>query len=220
MKKSNIETLPHVLAIDGPTKSGKTTVMNILAEMLPDYHLLDSGMLYRGLGYIANAYGIFENHIALKKLAENLPISFRKGEAFLWENTKATLILQGEETAILASKVAQVPEARRGLMNYLLTCRKEPGLIAIGRDMSWIFPDTPFKYYLNPSIKKRAEWCCLKVNEDYLATYQKINERDDNDRNRTISPLQIHQDALIIDSSDMSAQQTAELILRDYIDRK
>lgn len=210
-----------VITIDGPTASGKGTVAHKVADRL-GFHYLDSGALYRLTALMAQRRNtdLHDEH-ALAKLAEHLPASFSGGEILL-ANENVTQAIRAEEVGTLASKIAALPSVRQALYALQLGFRKAPGLVADGRDMGTvIFPHAPLKVYLTASVQARAQRRYKQLidkgfsanMEDLLSDLQ---ARDDRDTQRAIAPLVPAEDARILDTSDMTADEAIEEVLKWY----
>jgi cytidylate kinase len=210
-----------VIAIDGPTASGKGTVSHKVADRL-GFHYLDSGALYRltALMAIRRSTDLIDEH-ALAKLAEHLPASFVGGEILL-ANENVTQAIRAEEVGNVASKIAALPAVRQALYGLQLGFRKAPGLVADGRDMGTvIFPHAQLKVFLTASAEARAQRRYKQLigkgfsanMEDLLADLQ---ARDDRDTHRAIAPLVPAEGAHILDTSDMTADQAVEEVLKWY----
>ncbi|MDP3852732.1 (d)CMP kinase [Phenylobacterium sp.] len=210
-----------VITIDGPTASGKGTVAHKVADRL-GFHYLDSGALYRLTALMAQRRNtdLHDEH-ALAKLAEHLPASFSGGEILL-ANENVTQAIRAEEVGTLASKIAALPSVRQALYALQLGFRKAPGLVADGRDMGTvIFPHAPLKVYLTASVQARAQRRYKQLidkgfsanMEDLLSDLQ---ARDDRDTQRAIAPLVPAEDARILDTSNMTADEAIEEVLKWY----
>jgi cytidylate kinase len=210
-----------VIAIDGPTASGKGTVAHKVADRL-GFHLLDSGALYRltALSAMRRGTDLTDEH-ALAKLAEHLPATFSGGEIGL-ANEKVTQAIRAEEVGNLASKIAALPSVRQALFGLQLGFRKAPGLVADGRDMGTvIFPGAKLKVFLTASVEARAQRRYKQLidkgfsasMDDLLADLQ---ARDDRDTNRAIAPLVPAEGAHLLDTSNMTADEAVEEVLKWY----
>lgn len=210
-----------VIAIDGPTASGKGTVAQLVAAHL-GFHLLDSGALYRLAALAAQCYGVQDNDVdALVKLIDDLHITFREGCARLDGVDVSTQIRQ-ESIGKLASAIAVHAPVRAALVARQRAFRKPPGLVADGRDMGTvIFPDAVLKVFLTASVEARAQRRYkqliqkgFSVNiEDLL---RDLHERDARDSNRASAPLKPAPDARMLDTSALSIAEAVELVSRWY----
>ena len=217
MPSSNIP----VITIDGPTASGKGTVAHKVADRLK-FHYLDSGALYRLTALMAIRRGteLADEH-AVAKLAEHLPVHFAGGEILL-ANENVTQAIRHESVGNMASKIAALPTVRQALFALQLGFRKPPGLVADGRDMGTvIFPHAQLKVYLTASVAARAQRRYKQLidkgfsanMEDLLSDLQ---ARDDRDTHRAIAPLVAAEGAHILDTSNMTADEAIEEVLKWY----
>ena len=214
-----------VIAIDGPTASGKGTVAHKVADRLK-FHYLDSGALYRltALSAIRRDTPLTDEH-ALAKLAEHLPVHFA-GPDILLANENVTHAIRAEAVGNMASKIAALPAVRQALYGLQLGFRKPPGLVADGRDMGTvIFPHAQLKVYLTASVAARAQRRYKQLidkgipanMEDLLSDLQ---ARDDRDTGRAIAPLVPAEGARILDTSNMTADEAIEQVLKWYAEIK
>ncbi len=215
------ETTPApVIAIDGPSASGKGTVAALLAKEL-GFHYLDSGALYRVVVLAAARTGLsLDDEAALARLADGLDMSFRAGEIWL-EGEPVSEQVRSEACGNGASKVAAFPAVRRALLERQRAFRRPPGLVADGRDMgSTVFPDAALKVFLTATPEVRAErrykqligkGLCANIGE----ILQDIRQRDARDSARSVAPLQKCADASLLDTTSLTIEQVvAELIRR------
>ncbi len=210
-----------VLAIDGPSGSGKGAVGAAVAHRL-GWHYLDSGAVYRALGLAALWAGVAcDDGRALTDLAQGLELRFVPGSgdepAVFVNDRECTTLLRGPEAAAAASQVAVIGSVRTALLARQQAARRPPGLVADGRDMgSHVFPDAFLKIFLTASAEVRAQrrYDQLKA-KGFSVTLPKligeIRERDERDINRPVAPLKPARDAVVLDSSDLG--------LNDVIDR-
>jgi cytidylate kinase len=213
-------TVP-VIAIDGPSASGKGTVAQLVAQKL-GYHYLDSGALYRIVALAGLKQGIAWNaETALADMAKDLDIRFENGEILLnGENVSADV--RTEEMSRGASEVAVHPQVRRALVDLQRSFRKVPGLVADGRDMgSVIFPDAQTKIFLTASAEVRAErrykQLMEKGNHANLADILKdLQLRDARDRERKVAPLQQCEDAALLDTDYLTIAQAVQSVLDSH----
>lgn len=214
-----------VIAIDGPTASGKGTVAQLVATQL-GFHYLDSGALYRltALSALRNTVALNDEQ-ALAKLAETLQCSFTNGDIFL-AGENVTLAIRAEEVGNAASKIAALPALRQALVALQLRFRTAPGLIADGRDMGTvIFPDADLKVFLTASPEARAQRRYKQlIDKGFSANIQDLlkdlNERDARDANRAVAPLKPAEGAYLLDTSNLTVHQAVEQVLGWYADVK
>ncbi len=215
--------LPPVLAIDGPSGSGKGTVSRCIADVL-HWHLLDSGALYRVLAHVAHDAGIATGESGeLGRLARAMPVAFIRTadgeERVLLAGRDVTYAIRTEECGRRASEIAVLPEVREGLKALQRDFRHPPGLVADGRDMGTaIFPDAGLKIFLTASAEERAQRRYKQLKEKGLnanlhGLFQDITARDERDQKRAVSPLQPAPDALVLDTTGMDIQQVVARIL-------
>ena len=210
-----------IIAIDGPTASGKGTVAHKVADKL-GFHYLDSGALYRLTALLAMRRSVApgDEH-ALAKLAAHLPASFAGAEILLAQEN-VTQAIRAEEVGNMASKIAALPAVRQALFALQRGFRRAPGLVADGRDMgSVIFPHARLKIFLTASVEARAQRRYKQLidkgfsarMEDLLSDLQ---ARDERDTHRAIAPLVAAEGAHLLDTSCMTADQAIEQVLGWY----
>jgi cytidylate kinase len=212
-----IASIP-VIAIDGPSASGKGTVAQRVAEKL-GYHYLDSGALYRIVALAGKKRGLaWSDEHALANMAAGLDIRFENGEIYL-DGEIVSRDVRTEEMSRGASEVAVHPQVRRALVNLQRSFRKTPGLVADGRDMgSVIFPDAKTKIFLTASAEVRAQrrykQLMEKGNNANLADIlNDLQMRDARDRERKVAPLQQCEDAELLDTDNLTIEQAVRQVL-------
>ncbi len=204
-----------VIAIDGPSGSGKGAVASALAERL-GFGLLDSGALYRVLGVAAHKAGLdFDDTAALTALAGRMTIEFgRSGPDSVWLNGEdISREIRTDQGSILASRVGAIPAARQALHDRQLAFRKPPGLVADGRDMGTVvFPDAVLKIFLTASVEERAQRRYKQligkgIDAILPGLLRDLKARDERDSQRSVSPLKPAEDAVVIDSTDLTLDE-------------
>ncbi len=223
--------LAPVVAIDGPSGSGKGTVCSRLARQL-GWHLLDSGALYRLLALAATRHGIaLDNEAALETLAANLDVQFvaavegLHGQRILLEGEEVGDELRTEQAGAGASQVAALPAVRSALLQRQRDFRVAPGLVADGRDMGTVvFSDAPLKVVLTASAEERARRRYLQLKDrvpgvTLSSLLEEIRVRDERDTQRAVAPLKPAHDALLLDSTALSIEQVLERILAEVAAR-
>ena len=212
----------NLITIDGPSGSGKGTVCHILAKKL-QWHLLDSGALYRILAYAALQKKIsLSDAKALSDLALTLDVSFisnGKGVDTLLSGENVGDKLRTEVVGQAASEVASIQDVRSALLARQKAFLQEPGLIADGRDMGTVvFPDAAVKVFLDASAEERAERRFNQLqdkgfNVNIAQILSEIKERDFRDRNRAVAPLRPADDAIVIDSTSLTIDEVVSKVL-------
>jgi len=210
-----------VIAIDGPSASGKGTITQIVAERL-GWHYLDSGAIYRLAALAALRRGLsLEEEEALAELGGKLDVRFEEGEIYL-DGERVTEAIRAEEVGNAASKIAVFPKLRQALLARQRAFRRAPGLVADGRDMgSTVFPDAALKIFLTASAEARAErrykqLMAKGICANLAAILQDINQRDARDAARSAAPLQKCADASYLDTSSLSIDQVVAEVLARY----
>lgn len=215
-----------VVAIDGPSGSGKGTVAGLLAKRL-GWNLLDSGALYRLLAFAAGNHGIdLTNEEALKVLAAHLDVQFThakggQGQHIILEGEDVTDVIRTEQVGAGASQVAALPAVRDALLQRQRAFLEAPGLVADGRDMGTVvFPDAPLKIFLTASAEERARRRYLQlknkgIDSDQAQLAEEIRTRDERDSQRTVAPLKPAKGAILVDSTEMSIEAVVESILAE-----
>lgn len=210
-----------VIAIDGPSASGKGTVAQRVADAL-GMHYLDSGALYRLLGLAAQRHGVaLDDEAGLAALAGRVDIRFEKGDTWL-DGAMVGDELRTEEAGAAASKVAALPKVRAALLDKQRAFRQAPGLVADGRDMaSVVFPDAVLKVFLTASAEARAERRYKQLKEKGMdasmpALLQDIRARDERDMQRSVAPLQQAQGASLLDTTPLNIEQAVQEVLDRY----
>ena len=210
-----------VIAIDGPSASGKGTVAQRVATAL-GMHYLDSGALYRLLGLAAQKRGIIvDAETKLAELAGQVDIRFEGAEIYL-DGEQVGDELRTEEAGSAASKIASLPLVRAALLDKQRAFRQSPGLVADGRDMaSVVFPDSKLKIFLTASTEARADRRYKQLKEkgmdaNIAALLQDIQARDDRDTQRSVAPLQQAQGASLLDTTSLNIEQAVQYVLDRY----
>ena len=210
-----------VIAIDGPTASGKGTVAQKVAREL-GFHYLDSGALYRltALSVLRRGIALDDEH-ALAKAAEHLHCHFDGAHIFL-ANEDVTQAIRAEEVGNTASKIAALISVRQALYGLQLSFRKPPGLVADGRDMGTvIFPAARLKVFLTASVEARATRRYKQlIDKGFSANIEDLSrdlkERDERDMSRSSAPLKPAEGAYHLDTSDMTADEAVQQVLSWY----
>ena len=208
-----------VIAIDGPSASGKGTIAKRVAETL-GFNYLESGALYRLVALLALRRSMTDE-AALAEEAEHMDVAFA-GDEILIEDQDVSLHIRHEEVANRASEVARMPAVRQALLKRQRAFRQPPGLVADGRDMATVvFPDATLKVFLTASPEVRAERRYKQliekgINANLRALSRDLAERDARDANRAIAPLVPAPDSQVLDSSALAIEAVVERILALY----
>ncbi|MDX1915076.1 MAG: (d)CMP kinase [Methylophilus sp.] len=210
-----------VIAVDGPSASGKGSVAERVAEHL-NFNYLDSGAIYRIVAFAAHKKNIaWSDAEALGVLASSLAIVFKQGEIFL-EDDRITEAVRSEEMSRGASEVAVHTPVRTALLNLQQSFRKAPGLVADGRDMgSVVFPDAQLKIFLTATVETRAQRRYMQLlnrgqEADYLKILSDLEQRDFRDSQRSAAPLKQMPDAILLDTSHINIDEAVNFILTCY----
>lgn len=204
-----------LIAIDGPSGTGKGSLSQELVKRY-GFSFLDTGLLFRAMAFKARAQDIdVENEGALVDLALSLkPIDFSNRD-----------MLRGEEIGQDASKIAVLPRVREALTTYMRAFAREGkaknGVILDGRDIgTFVCPDADLKFFITASVQTRAERRFKELQSlgrdvIFETVLQQIKERDHRDQNRSIAPLKAADDAIHIDTSDLSRADVVDLVAHE-----
>ena len=206
-----------VIAIDGPSASGKGTIAKRVAQAL-GFHYLESGALYRLVALISLRQGLKEE-AAVAHAAEAMDVVFVADEILL-EDQDVSSQIRHETVGNHASEIARMPKVREALLRRQRAFREPPGLVADGRDMATIvFPDAALKIFLTASPEVRAQRRYKQLIEKGIAANlaalsRDLAERDKRDRDRAVAPLKPAADSQVLDSSALSVEEVAEQVLK------
>ena len=212
-----------VIAIDGPSGSGKGTISRQVATAL-GWHLLDSGALYRLVALAAGKTGQSEApENVLASIAASMEVRFganHAGEERVWlDDVEVTAEIRTEECGLLASHMAAMPGVRDALLGLQKGFRKAPGLVADGRDMgTTVFPDARLKVFLTASAEERAKRRHKQLKDKGIdvslpALSRDIEDRDRRDSERSVAPLRPAEDARLLDSSNQTIDEVTQTVL-------
>ena len=217
-----MDSVVPVIAIDGPSGSGKGTIARGLARQL-GWHLLDSGALYRLVALVATDQSLaLDNADGLARAATTMDVEFSSAtdsEQILLSGHDVTSRLRTEELGATASVVATVPRVREALLERQRAFARQPGLVADGRDMgSVVFPEATLKVFLTASPDERARRRHNQLKEKGIdvslpALSREIAERDQRDANRKVAPLRTAEGARILDTTGMTPTEVVEQVL-------
>jgi CMP/dCMP kinase len=219
-----------VLTIDGPSGSGKGTIATLVAREL-GWHLLDSGALYRLVALGAGRHNIdLADADSLAEYAASLDVCFElpPGTAEVVTRLEGLPVgdaIRSETCGNAASKVAALGAVRQALLQRQRDFRRTPGLVADGRDMGTVvFPDAELKIFLTASVAERAQRRYKQLIQKGISAnlpdlLTEIAERDARDTQRTVSPLKPADDAVVLDTSELSIEETRNRVINLYRDR-
>jgi CMP/dCMP kinase len=208
-----------VIAIDGPSASGKGTIAKRVAQTIA-FHYLESGALYRLVALLAFREGVRDEK-AVAEAAEHMDVTFREDEIIL-EDQDVSAHIRHEEIGKRASEVARMPLVRQALLKRQRAFRQPPGLVADGRDMGTVvFPDAALKIFLTASPQVRAERRYKQLKEKGIAANlgalsRDLAERDARDASRAVAPLVPAPDSQVLDSSALSVEAVVDRILKSW----
>ena len=212
-----------VIAIDGPSASGKGTIASRVAKRL-GFHYLESGALYRLIALVSLREGTLDE-AKLAALAEQMDVAFNVGEILL-EEEEVSEKIRSEPVGNRASEVARLPAVRQALLRRQRAFRRPPGLVADGRDMATVvFPDAELKIFLTAEAEVRAERRYKQLIEKGIdanlrALSRDLRSRDERDAKRAVAPLVPAPDSQVLDSSALSIDEVVERILGWCRERK
>jgi cytidylate kinase len=217
---TDVHQIP-VIAIDGPSASGKGTIAQRVARRL-GFHYLDSGALYRlvALAALESDTGP-EDESGLARLARAMDARFEGNDIYLNQRV-VTNAIRSEAVSARASRVATLPTVRRALLERQRALRQPPGLVADGRDMgSVVFPDAVLKIYLTADAEERASRRYKQLIEKGMGAnmttlLQDIRERDERDSARAAAPLHQSNDATVLDTTGLTIDAAVEQVLARY----
>ena len=207
------------IAIDGPSGAGKSTISDLLAKEL-NYTHLDTGAMYRAVAYSANQKGIaYDDEEALVKLIEDMDLKMPADGSVILENKDISEEIRTNEMSLAASDVSKLFKVREALVKMQQNISKDGGYILDGRDIGTVvLKDAEVKLYLTASAEARAQRRLIQnkkkgIAGDYETILEEINKRDYQDSHREHSPLTKADDAIEIDSSNLSIQEVVDLAL-------
>ncbi len=216
MKKNN-HTAP-LITIDGPSGSGKGTISVMLSKAL-GWHVLDSGAIYRAVAWAILHYRVaLEDEHALQSLLKRIQIVIQDSMVRC-DGHDITQAIREEACGIMASQSSALPTVRQAILQYQRDFRRSPGLIADGRDMGTVvFPDAPLKFYFNAKPEERAlrrhkQLQEKGINVSLRDIQEDLVERDRRDVSRSASPAKPAEDAVVIDTTNLSIEEVFAVVM-------
>jgi len=219
-----------VIAIDGPSGSGKGAISQWIAKKL-GWHLLESGALYRVLALAVEKQGLaLDDEDGLAALASTLEVEFiplqeGSGLRIMLGKDDVTDRIRREEIGATASRIAVFSKVRNALLKRQRALRVLPGLVAEGRDMaSVVFTDADVKIFLEASEEERARRRHAQLKEKGVdvnldAVFAELRDRDERDKERSVAPLKTTSDALLIDTTDMTIEEVCKRVMSEIEER-
>ncbi len=210
-----------IITIDGPAGAGKTTVSRMLADRLL-YRYIDTGALYRGVAFETGTVGIEpDDDAGLENLCRTMDLKFirnEKGTRLILNGSDITDGIRVPEITMLSSAVSARPVVRKYLLNLQREMGREKGVVFEGRDMGTVvFPDADIKFFLSASPEKRALRRYMELKSKTSQTLEEVEKdirrRDENDSTRELAPLKPAEDAIMIDSSELSAEKVVRQMM-------
>ena len=211
--------MTDVITIDGPSGVGKGTISEYLSDELK-WNYLNSGALYRSIAWVAINDSInLSDIIGLEEASKNIQFSLRNKKLKIeYKNLEINSLIYNEEVAKIASKVSSKSEVRQSIITIQRAFKKEPGLVAEGRDMgSVIFPEAKLKIFLTASIETRAQRRFKQLkdrefNVSLPALIKDLDARDQRDKERKNSPLVIPDGAFVIETDDLTVDEVKKVV--------
>jgi cytidylate kinase len=220
-----------IIAIDGPTGVGKSTIAHQLAGKL-DYFYVDTGAMFRCLAWSWAAQGCPESNESLEKLSDQTKIVFENGKV-ICDDTDVTQEIRTEQISAQASKISRFPSIRevmkkqqRALVEEVRRSESYQGAVLEGRDIGTVvFPEADFKFYVDASPAIRAKRRLLQLREckkdaDYEKILADLRKRDYQDQNRKIAPLKPAEDSIIVDTASRSVEDVLDYLLDCVVKEK
>ncbi|MGK5095401.1 (d)CMP kinase [Deltaproteobacteria bacterium TL4] len=224
MKHSNIFFI--IVAIDGPTGVGKSTIAKRLAQSIK-FLYVDTGAMFRCIAWKWKQQNCSQQESFLQKLVAETEIEFKPDDIIFCDQTDVSLLIRSEEISILASKISQFPTIRdsmkmqqRQLVERAKKSHNYGGSVMEGRDIGTVvFPNANFKFFVdaNPDVRAKRRYDQLSGKGQFVVyedVFDALIQRDQEDRNRPVAPLKAATDAIVIDTSTLSIEQVLEVMIK------
>ncbi len=212
----------HIVAIDGPTGVGKSTLARQLAEQL-GFLYVDTGAMFRCLGLVWQQRGQQETSTVLQEIGASTQIHV-EASRFFCNGEDVTAAIRTEEASMLASRISQFPEIREAMKEqqrrvvFSAQEHGDPGAVLEGRDIGTvIFPEASFKFFVDadPEVRAQRRLEQLQAKGEtttFEAVFQALQERDERDRNRTVAPLRQAEDAILVDTTNRTVEEALDFM--------
>ena len=209
-----------IITLDGPSGSGKTTIAKMLASIY-NIAYLDTGAMYRGVGYYCNKVGVdVSDENAVCKILDDINLDVRNEDGMqriIVNDEDVTGLIRTQEISMLASTVSKIPAVRKKLVEIQRSIAHKSSCVLDGRDIgSYVLPDADYKFYMTADVDVRAKRRYLELKEKKDTTLEKVKEemiaRDEQDSSRAFAPLCVPNGAYVIDTTNMSIDEVITLI--------
>jgi len=206
-----------IIAIDGPSGAGKSTIAKLVSKTI-NYEYIDTGAMYRALAYKAYKTNTPIIGEKIDKMLHETKIDYNNNNIFL-DNEKVDEYIRNENISKIASDISSLQNVRYKMVDLQRRIAIDKNVIFDGRDIGTnVFPNANYKFYITASIEKRAvrrydELINKGINTTYDTVLQDIKLRDHNDSSRAIAPLKIAEDAIVIDTTNMSIEDVQNRII-------
>lgn len=209
-----------IITLDGPGGSGKTTVAKKLAEIY-NIAYLDTGAMYRGVGYFCNKQGVdVSSEKAVERILNDIHLEVKNEDGvqkIIVNGEDVTSLIRTQEVSMLASTVSKIPSVRLKLVEIQRTIARSSSCVLDGRDIgSYVLPDADYKFYMTADVEERAKRRYLELKEKKDVTLEIVKQemiaRDEQDSNREFAPLCVPEGAYVIDTTNMSIDEVIEII--------
>ena len=215
-----------IITLDGPGGSGKTTVAKKLAEIY-NIAYLDTGAMYRGVGYFCNKQGVdVSSEKAVERILNDIHLEVKNEDGvqkIIVNGEDVTSLIRTQEVSMLASTVSKIPSVRLKLVEIQRTIARSSSCVLDGRDIgSYVLPDADYKFYMTADVEERAKRRYLELKDKKDVTLEIVKQemiaRDEQDSNRAFAPLCVPNGAYVIDTTNMTIEEVIDII-KNKIDK-